>query len=139
MSSPLRLLRFRQGRHGPEGASGRLSRSSPSHDQCHCSCFDTTTTPTLHLAFWKEKHHEEPKKHPFGPEVPQLVLTLTLELHPRKLTGWQLPFTHRALLDPHCAPRGRNICLAWPYHRLLVCLYPHEHIFCKSTPYKLSH
>lgn len=53
----------------------------------------TPPPPTLHLAFWKEKHHEEPKKHPFGPEVPQLVLTLTLELHPRKLTGWQLPFT----------------------------------------------
>lgn len=43
-------------------------------------------TPTLHLASWKEKHHERPKEHPFGPEVPQLVPALTLELHPRKLT-----------------------------------------------------
>ena len=78
----------------------RESNAMPFSHSCFCS--------PLHLAIWKEKCHERPKKHPFGPEVPQLVPRASpQEAH--EAGSCHLFMSH---LDPHCVSWGTDICLA---------------------------
>lgn len=49
------------------------SLSTPRESNANKAFFSQLLLLPTPLAIWKEKCHERPKKHPFGPEVPQLV------------------------------------------------------------------
>lgn len=135
MSSQLRLLRCTQRRHGPGGASRRLSRSSQSHNQCHCSCSDP---PTLHFARLERKAPQRPKKHPFGPEVPQLVSSSHPRVSPQEAHKAGSCHSFMSTLKaPLCFLREGHLLGLAP-DRVLVCLYPRGHVPCQSKLSKLS-
>lgn len=70
MSSQLRLLRCRQGSHGPAEKSGRFSRNSSSHDQCDCSCFDPSSAPHSSFSLLERKEPQEARETPIWPRSP---------------------------------------------------------------------
>ena len=67
----------------------------------------------LLAAIWKEKCHEWPKKHPFGPEAPQLVPQPSPQsFAPGSSGGWQLPIIHVPAQIPAELPRVQtSACL----------------------------
>ena len=70
----------------------------------------------LLAATWKEKCHEQPKKHPFGPEAPQLVPHPSPQsVTPGSSGGWQLPIIHVPPRIPAELPRAQTSgCLLGP-------------------------
>lgn len=110
----------------------REGNAKPFPHSCFCS--------PLHLGIWKEKCHERPKKHPFGPEVPQLVPRPS----PQSFTlgssqGWQLPLIHEPLGSPLCFLGYRHLLGSSRHSELLVCLHPRVHSLCPTKPARWAH
>lgn len=113
-----------------------LARSPFTPEKAMQSLFLTAAFASpLHLGIWKQKYHERPKKHPFGPEVPQLVPRSSPQsFTPGSSGGWQLPLIHEPLGSPLCFLGHRHLLGSSQHSELLVCLHPRVHCLCPTKP-----
>lgn len=92
----------------------------------------------LLAAIWREKCHERPKKHPFGPEAPQLVPHPSPQsFAPGSSGAWQLPIIHVPARIPAELPRVQtSACLlgaqSW-------CAFTHMHASSANQGHAAGH
>lgn len=88
-----------------EGIFQHNRLSTPRESNANKAFFSQLLLLPTHFSHLERKVYERPKKHPFGPEVPQLVSpALTPELHPRKLMRLAAATYSRAVWIPTVLP-----------------------------------